>query len=831
MSVKDREQILGKKVKIEPVEPAKTSVDLDNSLEETILEASVSSTLRTDVLESFSTIAQNRESEYELIDTMAMDSTMAAALETYAEDIVQTNSNGEIFWIESKDAETAKYVSFLVKKLDLDKQAYKWAYMLTKYGDVYVRLVRQSELDNSLIFGKKDKGKEKLQEDVNIVVNDKNDHYADLLDTVRNPGEMFELVKFGKTIGYIKAPVNVQKDFRSNNDINSLVTYRIKRNDVTIYGATEFAHACLESSQTRADEDIDIFMNDDDYESDIHSETFNVRRGAGIFNDLFKVWRQLSLMENSILLSRLTRSSITRLLQMEIGDMPKSKVQQVTNNIRSLLEHKNAFEVNSKMSEYINPGPVENIVILPTRNGKGAINMASLGGDYDPKQLTDLNWFNNKLFGGLKIPKQFLCLRGNVEIPLLDGETLSIEEMYKNKEKYIGKGILSCNEDGFLVPTTIENILLTRKDASFVRVYLDNGESFDVTPDHKVMLRDGSFKEAKDLTENDSLMPYYTRYTKDGRLEVLDNKTGKYKKQYRMVAEYYEKVPKGHQVHHKGETIKKIVDKYDLRNYIPECNHKVIKVEKLNIVEDAYDLSVRNDSHTFPISAGVFIHNCWTDDNTGFNGGTSLTILSSNYGKAIIKMQKMLCQMVTDILNFTLIDKGYKRMINNFRVCMQKPVTQEDIDKKSDLSNELRNVSDIMNTLGDMDDNISKMKILNSLLSKVVADQDITNIIQEYIDKLESKEEKEGDKSEDNNTPLGSESAMGASGGLEPIGGESFGDLGEEEESSFSPLESAPSAQEELPEESGVEETPSEEDNTLPSPEELGVDLTQNPQR
>ena len=240
--------------------------------------------------------------------------------------------------------------------------------------------------------------------------------------------------------------------------------------------------------------------------------------------------------------------------------MPKSKVQQVTNNIRSLLEHKNAFEVNSKMSEYINPGPVENIVILPTRNGKGAINMASLGGDYDPKQLTDLNWFNNKLFGGLKIPKQFLCLRGNVEIPLLDGETLSIEEMYKNKEKYIGKGILSCNEDGSIVPTTIENILLTRKDASFVRVYLDNGESFDVTPDHKVMLRDGSFKEAKDLTENDSLMPYYTRYTKDGRLEVLDNKTGRYKKQYRLVAEYYEKVPKGHQVHHKDEN--KLNDEY-----------------------------------------------------------------------------------------------------------------------------------------------------------------------------------------------------------------------------------------------------------------------------
>lgn len=622
MANKDTERIVGKKVKITPVEPSKISIDLDNSLGETIVEAAASASLKTDVLESFSTLAQNRETEYELIDTIGMDSTMAAAVETYAQDIIQTNDKGEIFWIESEDAETAKYVSFLAKKLELDKNAYKWAYTLTKYGDVYVRLVRKSELEDSLIFGDKKKGK--LQEDVNIIINDKNDHYADLLDTVRNPGEMFELTKFGKTIGYIKAPVNIQKDFRSNNDINSLITYKMRKNDVLIYAATEFAHACLERSQTRSDEDISIFMTDEDYDKGVQAETFNVRRGAGIFNDLFKVWRELSLLENSVLLSRITRSSIVRLLQMEIGDMPKAKVQQVTNNIRSLLEHKNALEVGSKMSEYINPGPVENIVILPTRNGKGAINLATLGGDYDPKTLVDLDWFNNKLFGGLMIPKQFL---------------------------------------GF------------------------------------------------------------------------------------------------------------------------------------------------------------------TDDNTGFNGGTSLTILNSGYGKAIIKMQKTLCQMVTDIINLELIDKGYKRMINNFRVCMQKPITQEDIDKKSDLSNELRNVSDIMNTLSDIDDKKIKLTILKSLLSRVVADQSITNSIQEYIDKLES-EEKENDNKAKNNES-----------NEENLGGE-LGNTSPSSESepsgieSFSPFENAPSTEEETNEpneEVEAEETPEEtESDNLPSPADLGVDLTDN---
>ena len=622
MANKDTERIVGKKVKITPVEPSKISIDLDNSLGETIVEAAASASLKTDVLESFSSLAQNRETEYELIDTIGMDSTMAAAVETYAQDIIQTNDKGEIFWIESGDAETAKYVSFLAKKLELDKNAYKWAYTLTKYGDVYVRLVRKSELEDSLIFGDKKKGK--LQEDVNIIINDKNDHYADLLDTVRNPGEMFELTKFGKTIGYIKAPVNIQKDFRSNNDINSLITYKMRKNDVLIYAATEFAHACLERSQTRSDEDISIFMTDEDYDKGVQAETFNVRRGAGIFNDLFKVWRELSLLENSVLLSRITRSSIVRLLQMEIGDMPKAKVQQVTNNIRSLLEHKNALEVGSKMSEYVNPGPVENIVILPTRNGKGAINLATLGGDYDPKTLVDLDWFNNKLFGGLMIPKQFL---------------------------------------GF------------------------------------------------------------------------------------------------------------------------------------------------------------------TDDNTGFNGGTSLTILNSGYGKAIIKMQKTLCQMVTDIINLELIDKGYKRMINNFRVCMQKPITQEDIDKKSDLSNELRNVSDIMNTLSDIDDKKIKLTILKSLLSRVVADQSITNSIQEYIDKLES-EEKENDNKAKNNES-----------NEENLGGE-LGNTSPSSESepsgieSFSPFENAPSTEEETNEpneEVEAEETPEEtESDNLPSPADLGVDLTDN---
>ena len=320
---------------------------------------------------------------------------------------------------------------------------------------------------------------------------------------------------------------------------------------------------------------------------------------------------------------------------MEVGDMSQNQVMNVTSRVKSLLEQKSALEVGSKMSEYVNPGPVENIVILPTRNGKGAINMLQIGGDYDPKTLTDLDHFINKLAGGLKIPK-----------PLL----------------------------GF------------------------------------------------------------------------------------------------------------------------------------------------------------------TDDNTGFNGGTSLTILSSDYGKAIKKMQKVLIQMVTDAINLLLIDKNKQSMINNFKIKMQTPVTQEEIDLKSDLSNSLRNVSDIMSTLNDIDDNILKTKALKILLSETLANQDITNILEEYIKEQEEKKEKENSKENE-------ESSESSESGLNDLGGDE--DLGEmsPEEMGFNPMEGAPSTQEEESEFPDEENEPVEteapeaenegesEENNLPSPDDLGIDLTVNPQR
>ncbi|HHW90846.1 MAG TPA: portal protein [Clostridiales bacterium] len=389
------------------------------SLEDLILTSALRGEYYDDLFNSFSSTAQTREAMYELIDTMTMDSTIAAVVETYAEDISQPNMDGKVFWVECDDEDILEHVNYLLSRLDVDRYAFLWAYNLVKYGDVYVRLLRNSDFESSRLFNSikvsknnvldnEDEEKDKLlTEAVNVMITREGDNYALSLDTVRNPNEMFELTKFGRSLGYIQTTPNVQRNFSNNNDPSFYTRYKMKKDEVNIYSATEFVHGCLDAANTRTMEEVDIYFNDEDYDSENNYETFQVRRGTGILHNLFKVWRQLSLLENSVLLNRVTRSSVIRAIQMEIGDMPPNQVRTVTSRLKNLIENKTALDVGNNMSEYTNPGPMLNLVVIPTRNGKGTISIDQIGGEIDPKQLTDLDWFNNKLFGGLRAQKQF----------------------------------------------------------------------------------------------------------------------------------------------------------------------------------------------------------------------------------------------------------------------------------------------------------------------------------------------------------------------------------------------------------------------------------------
>ena len=201
--------------------------------------------------------------------------------------------------------------------LNVDKSLDAWVYCLVTYGDCYVRLYRRSDYTSDLLF--KDNthnrrlnevfntdGKEKnlLQEDVVLRVYKEDDPYVPYVEMVPNPGEMFDLQKFGKTHGYIKAPTRVIQQY-TDELYTYLTRYKMKQKDVEIFDATSFVHACLESTTQRQPETVDIFLDrypdkikatqladgveEEVDEADSMTTSYSVKRGQSILYNSFRI--------------------------------------------------------------------------------------------------------------------------------------------------------------------------------------------------------------------------------------------------------------------------------------------------------------------------------------------------------------------------------------------------------------------------------------------------------------------------------------------------------------------------------------------------------------
>ncbi len=124
------------------------------------------------------------------------------------------------------------------------------------------------------------------------------------------------------------------------------------------------------------------------------------------------------------------------------------------------------------------------------------------------------------------------CFTGDTKIPLLDGNTYTLEELADRDGHFY---VYACKPDGKIViaPATA---MKTRANAELVEVTLDNGEKILCTPDHEFMLRDGAYLQAIDLATGESLMPFYSQLDPEGYVRIQQNYSGNWHRAHWMVA-------------------------------------------------------------------------------------------------------------------------------------------------------------------------------------------------------------------------------------------------------------------------------------------------------
>lgn len=119
----------------------------------------------------------------------------------------------------------------------------------------------------------------------------------------------------------------------------------------------------------------------------------------------------------------------------------------------------------------------------------------------------------------------FGCFTKDTKVALADGRNLSFGELKDEHQKGKRNFTFTVDENNEIKIAEVKNPRKTKENAEIMKVILDNGEEVKCTLNHKFMLRDGTYKEAKDLVSGDSLMPFYTKLsTKENNLKTVGYK-------------------------------------------------------------------------------------------------------------------------------------------------------------------------------------------------------------------------------------------------------------------------------------------------------------------
>lgn len=150
-------------------------------------------------------------------------------------------------------------------------------------------------------------------------------------------------------------------------------------------------------------------------------------------------------------------------------------------------------------------------------------------------------------------PSGINCFTGDTKISLVDGREIRIDDLIKEVKSGKINFVYSFNhEKNKIEPKQVIDGWCSGISNKIVEIILDNGEKIRCTPNHKFMLRDGSYCEAKDLICGDSLMPLYRKYPDKGLSNYrmyYDPMEDKWHYEHRQFVE--EVLDEKHLVHHK----------------------------------------------------------------------------------------------------------------------------------------------------------------------------------------------------------------------------------------------------------------------------------------
>tara|TARA_R110001592_G_scaffold40006_2_gene131539 strand:+ start:270 stop:2162 length:1893 start_codon:yes stop_codon:yes gene_type:complete len=298
--------------------------------------------------QSFHTSKIELFSDYEAMD---MDPILSSALDIYADESTVKDADGDTLTINSPNDEIRKILRNLFYDiLNIDYNLWPWIRNACKYGDFYLHL--------------------DLEEEIGIV----NVTPMSAYEIRRDEG-------FDEKNPYAHKFVLENTHGGGNNQWSSQGGGQANQE----FEPFEIAHFRL------------------------LSDTNFLPYGKSMIEPARKIYKQLTLMEDAMLIHRIMRAPERRIFKIDVGNIPPAEVD---NHIQTIINKmKKVPYIDEKTGDYNLKFNMQNMVedfFLPVRGGESGTSIESLPGLSSDGQIEDIDYLKNKLFAALKIPKAFL---------------------------------------------------------------------------------------------------------------------------------------------------------------------------------------------------------------------------------------------------------------------------------------------------------------------------------------------------------------------------------------------------------------------------------------
>ena len=336
----------------------------------------------------------NRVERYNQYEQMDMDSEVNAALDILAEFMTQKNDeNHTSFKLKFKEQPSDNEVKILKEQLqqwvalnEFNKRMFKIVRNVLKYGDqVFIRdpenfKLMWTEMSKvTKVIVNEGEGKKPEQ----YLIKDLNPNFQNLTVTAVATTDTY--MNHPQVGGPSGAYVQPQSPFGGGS------RFAHSKNEAAI-NAEHVMHVSLT-------EGLDVYWP----------------FGNSVLENIFKVFKQKELLEDSIIIYRVQRAPERRIFKIDVGNMPSHMAMAFVERIKNEI-HQRRIPTQSggpngnatMMDATYNPLSTNEDYFFPvTADGRGS-SVDVLQGGQNLGEITDLRFFTNKLFRGLRIPSSYL---------------------------------------------------------------------------------------------------------------------------------------------------------------------------------------------------------------------------------------------------------------------------------------------------------------------------------------------------------------------------------------------------------------------------------------